>query len=698
MEDPQLEVRLREGARRFGFTGMDPRADWLLGPGIHDFLPDGGAAMMIPCTFLLEPGATIDSADGLFYPLQITDPARAAYANKKFEIVPGFAARSFLEALAEPEGPYRDLQGKTKAVVLGSPLAPEVLPFGIGDEPPVLKAPSIEPPTGGWPPGTVVIGVIDDGIAFAHRRFRLTDKKSRVEAIWLQGALPVAPLTVDFGRELTKSVIDDLLDDFTANDWLDEAGLYRAAGLVDFGHPGHKAAAWRAAHGTHVLDLAAAIEPGADPRSRPIIAVDLPTAAVADTSFKLLTQPVLAAITYILNRAAMLTEPGDPPLPLVICFSFGMYAGPHDGSHPVEQALDDLIETAPSKRTAVLPAGNSHLERTHAEIRFPPPPEVEATLPWRVQPDDRTPSSVEIWMPYGGEAKPAPSRVRLALVPPHGLAGTAPPVWLGEDDTAVLEILDAAGRVIGQASWTFVGAPTFRGVFTIELQPTTRLAPFDPALPVAPAGVWTIRLLREALPADARLQAWVQRDDAPYGYPIRGRQSYFDDPAHVRHDFRGEPVEEDDHPGQVAAGVSLVKRVAHLNAIASGARVIVAGGWWQRQNRVARYSAGGPANPLADAAPDTMRRKPDVLALADTSRALRGVLAAGTASGSVVAFTGTSVAAPQVARHMAQRLAAGQPVDRDSLRDDVLGGGPPPAREREGWAVVEVPPVVRVPR
>jgi hypothetical protein len=102
--------------------------------------------------------------------------------------------------------------------------------------------------------------------------------------------------------------------------------------------------------------------------------------------------------------------------------------------------------------------------------------------------------------------------------------------------------------------------------------------------------------------------------------------------------------------------------------------------------------------PQAAAAPDPMKRKPDVLALADTSRALRGVLAAGTASGSVVAFTGTSVAAPQVARYMAQRLADGQPVDRDSLRGEVLGGGQPPPREREGWGVIEVPPVVRVPR
>jgi hypothetical protein len=47
---------------------------------------------------------------------------------------------------------------------------------------------------------------------------------------------------------------------------------------------------------------------------------------------------------------------------------------------------------------------------------------------------------------------------------------------------------------------------------------------------------------------------------------------------------------------------------------------------------------------------------PDVSAVADRSRALSGVLAAGTASGSRVAVTGTSVAAPQVARWCAEEI------------------------------------------
>jgi hypothetical protein len=693
-----LEARLVEGGCGYrSIPGMDPRAGWLLGHGMADFMPDGEETL-IPCMLLLEPGTTLTGLDGLYFPVTVEAPKRLGRDDAP-AVVLCFAAKAFFDALAEPDGPYRDLHARIKAIVLSSPIDARALPFAIGDEPPAsLELPAIEPPTCGWPAGTVVIGVIDDGIAFANRRFRRSDGKTRIEAFWQQGAVPATPHTVDVGRELVKTQIDQLLQDHTHHGFLDEAELYREAGLVDFGEPGHKAAAWRAAHGTHVLDLAAALEPGADERSRPIIAVELPTAAVADTSFELLTQPILAAIAYIMNRAALLTPAGEDPLPVVICFSYGMYAGPHDGTHPVEQAFDLLIEDDPDRRAIVLPSGNSHLERCHASIVFPAPPEVEVALPWRVLPDDRTPSSVEVWLPYAGNPGQPPSRVRLALVPPHGLAGNAPPVWLGEDQTAKLEIVDTAGRVLAAACYTFVEGLTQRGVFTIELQPTARLAPFDPTLAEAPAGVWTIRLARQNLPADARLEAWIQRDDAPYGYPIRGRQSYFDAPRYVRYDFRGEPVDEDDHDEQVAAGDVPIRRDAQLNAIASGDHVLVAGSWQRRENRVAPYSAGGPVTPRAGDALDETRRKPDALAMSDDSRALRGVLAAGTASGSVVAFTGTSIAAPQLARKVANRLAANLQSDRDSLRDDVLDGNQPPARERQGWGLIEVPPVVSVPR
>jgi hypothetical protein len=690
-----LEARLVEGGCGYrSIPGMDPRAGWLLGHGMADFMP-AGEDTLIPCLMLLDPGTDFPGIENAFFRTAVRAPRRSGNEDQP-ELVLGFATKAFFDDLDERAGPLEELKASIRSVVLSSPISADARAYADGGETPTVlpDQPDITPPPCGWPPGTVVIGLIDDGIAFANRRFRRADGETRVEAFWQQGP----PDIVGEGLELIKRQIDQLLVQHSQSGWLDEAELYRAAGLVDFGKPGHKAAAWRAAHGTHVLDLAAALESGVDERSRPIIAVELPTAAVADTSFRLLAEQVLAGIEYIFNRAALLTPSGADPLPVVICLSYGMYAGPHDGTHPVELAFDQLIADDPERRAIVLPSGNSHLERCHASIVFPAPPEVEVALPWRVLPDDRTPSSVEVWLPYAGNPGQPPSRVRLALVPPHGLAGNAPPVWLGEDQTAKLEIVDTAGRVLAAACYTFVEGLTQRGVFTIELQPTARLAPFDPTLAEAPAGVWTIRLARQNLPADARLEAWIQRDDAPYGYPIRGRQSYFDAPRYVRYDFRGEPVDEDDHDEQVAAGDVPIRRDAQLNAIASGDHVLVAGSWQRRENRVAPYSAGGPVTPRAGETLDATRRKPDALAMSDDSRALRGVLAAGTASGSVVAFTGTSIAAPQLAREVANRLAANLQSDRDSLRDDVLDGNQPPPRERQGWGLIEVPPVVSVPR
>lgn len=227
-------------------------------------------------------------------------------------------------------------------------------------------------------------------------------------------------------------------------------------------------------------------------------------------------------------------------------------------------------------------------------------------------------------------------------------------------------------------------APTSRGVFTVEFHPTMRLAPYPADPPVSPAGTWSIRLRNISLPPAACVQAWVQRDDQAYGYPIRGRQAYFDHPVYVRFDKRGEPIEADDHPLQVAAGDCPIKRRSHVNAIATGDLPLVAGGFYARERRLAATSAGGPVTPRAAAPLDEDERKPDALAPTDRSRVRRGILAAGTADGSRVAFSGTSVAAPQLARIAAARLGQALSATRGAIRDHFQPGTPPPD-ERDGW-------------
>lgn len=689
-----LEASLGKRGRIYAtISGMDPRADWLLGPGRRDFLGSDDPATLIPCIIVLDQQLDINATKQGLLQLTVRAPVGRAPGREAEPrpVVMGFAPKAFFDELADPDGPFARLNQMGKTISLSSPIARSALPdwdFG-GDRVPEVVPPDMGPPACPWPPGTVVIGVIDEGIAFANQRFRLAPEESRIEAFWHQDHPIMNPTSVDFGRELVRSEIEQLLKDHTKDDVLNETTLYRAAGLVDFTRPGHKAAAWRAAHGTHVLDIAAAIPPGCDARSRPIIAVELSPEAVVDTSFGLLTLPVLAGIEYILNRAALLTEEGQDPLPVVICLSYGMYAGPHDGSHAIEQAIDQLIQDDPTRRTVALPSGNSHLGRGHASFGFPAAqPLAEVALPLRLLPDDLTQSSVEIWLPFGGLTAPIGDRVQLALVAPRGLSVDPPVEWLGENINAPLEIKDEAGNLVAWAAYTFMGPPTSRGVFTIEFRPTMRLAPYPADPPVAPAGTWSIRLRNISLPEAARVQAWVQRDDEPYGYPIRGRQAYFDHPRYVRFDARGEAIEADDHQLQKDAGDCPIKRRSHVNAIATGDLPLVAGGFWRREDRLAPTSAGGPVTPRAGGQLNADERKPDVLARTDRSRALAGILASGTADGSRVAFSGTSVAAPQLARMAAERLGKADSVSRAAIRDDVVGGNPAPDDEREGWGKI----------
>lgn len=656
-------------------VGMDPRADWLLGPGRPEFLPD--ARRLIPFIMRVEDQDALDFINRLllappetgrgppfFVPSLHREPGIGVKPGRYITVL---ARLGFFRALAARDE-YRVLREARKRIHLGLPMA---RPCGPDWEPgrplPVPAVAPVGPPDGGWPPGTVVIGVIDDGIAFAHERFRTRDNGTRVQCFWHQDGRPdPGARTVDYGREVWKRDfspaapgIDTLLRECGRAGSVDEEEVYRRAGSVDFAEPDHKAVAWRAAHGTHVLDLAAGEDPARDRRDRPIVCVQLPVAATADTSGAGLESYVQDGVKYILRRAADLAGDG-PALPVVINFSYGTNAGPHDGTFPLETFMDEVVAGRKAPVRFVLPAGNSHLSRGHAEVAFPRHPEPEAGEPdapvvlrWRVQPDDMTRSILELWLPHAGATAPATSRVGLTIVPPWGEGSLS----LGEGEASALQAVQN-DQVICEARYQFVPAPTERGVFHVVLQPTARLLPTSPAHladRVSMPGVWEVRLHNVSLGPDEKVQAWIERDDTAYGYAVRGRQSYFDQPCYARFDEQGREVEDD--ADQEPCRVS---RAGMINSIATGRHTIVAGGFLGRELRPASYSAGGPITPTPTRGVEAEAegRKPDVLLVSDVSKVHGGVLAAGARSGSVVAMRGTSVAAPQMTRLIADELGA----------------------------------------
>jgi hypothetical protein len=299
----------------------------------------------------------------------------------------------------------------------------------------------------------------------------------------------------------------------------------------------------------------------------------------------------------------------------------------------------------------VLPAGNNYLWRTHAN--FTVAHGKKQALAWRVIPDDRTPSTMEIWL--SGVPSGAQSQVKVRITSPDGTASH----WVAEGD-APYERVAPGGAIICRVSFDAAATTGTRPRIVIFLAPTAAMNPLDPLEEVAPSGVWDVSLVNFG--TDVAFNAWIQRDDTPFGWPILGRQSYFDDPPYERFDDYGREVESD-------SIASYVKREGTLNAIATGATTIVLGGCRLSDLAPAKYSAAGPlALPVKGAATPRYSPGPDAMCISDLSVACQGVLATGTRSNSVFAMNGTSVATPQATRMIATMLIDGKQKLADAVR------------------------------
>lgn len=662
--------------------GMDPWADWLLGPGREQFTR-GDDQTLIPFMFTPHDEDALESFNLVIRDQSNRRTTERSDQGKSGLLVPNlyennfrvgkthvlFAPLAFFDQLLRPSDPFERFRKSDKIITLGPPLKNISLPDATTRKP-------VDPPlpTRELPDDTVIVGVIDDGIAFGHERFQLPDRTTRVQYYWRQDGPRDAVSTVDAGREIWKydlnaahRGIDNLLQQFRIGDLVDEEAFYRETKLIDFGLADHKAAAWDLAHGTHVLDLAAGYSPAVAPSKIVIIAVQLPVAATADTSGATLEPYVQHAIDYIIDRADRLAGIRKR-FPVVINFSYGKFAGPHDGTSQLETAIDKLIADRDVPLSVFLPSGNGHLSRCHAEIRFL---ELDSLrhLRWQVQPDDLATNKMEIWMPYDDGLPPAQSRLTIRIETPTGLV--SPP--LSEINGSFIQLFDDSANVLARATYLFTSSPTGRGGFFICMLPTSILQPPEPGLlgtATAPSGKWKIHFVNATLTPEQTVKAWIERNDAIYGYPKRGRQSYFDESSYSQFEDTTGDVVEWDHEEDTNVRRCTVKRRGMQNALATGTEATVVGGVYVKELSVARYSAGGPVDSARGGAAN--RDGPDVVTVSDDSKVHSGVIAAGSRSGSAVAMNGTSVAAPQIARLVSLTMAglkgASRVGDRDAIR------------------------------
>lgn len=694
---------------KFIFPGTDIYAEWALGPGKADFFVFEEEQDWFPILIELTGISVQNFAEGRD---QNGDALIEGEAWSKIVRVPGLylaanqvadplyltimAREAFLLALNSD----KTLQAMVLRLTLGAPV--DLFPLD-----PTLFTSEVakgyqfppSPDLAGNPPSEniAIIGVIDDGLAFAHERFQDGTNSTRVQYAWLQDREFNTPGLVPFGKELTKTDINGALGSEG-----DDIAVYKKLDALNFGRltqpVNHKSIAHRISHGAHIMDLAAGYKrdrPGVvyhdlpTDCELPIICVQLPTETTANTSGGSLVPYVNLAIDYIFYRADIIADEMDiGPIPVVINFSYGHHSGPHDGTELLEAAIDQKVRARRDATNVacnvVLPVGNSYLTRTHAQVSFQRVGETRM-LEWRVLPDDQSPSYVNIWLPRG----PAAGRFEIRVTFPSG--ETSLPLNENTGATALRPLTDSSGRQHGQIKYQF-NSDAGRSNFHVTLHPTRRMN--SAVAQTAQAGVWQLHLTNLGLNSGEMINAWIDRDDTPLGFPIRGQQSYFDHDDYQIYDDNGRYDETDDP-------ACVVKRGGTISGIATGDETIVIGGYYrkpiyriddgQKTYRLAEYSAGGPTNDVPH------RNGPDAVAVSEDSRVHRGVLAAGTQSGSTVSLNGTSVATPQITREIALKMAKGDAVDRSVVQSWVDPALPPPIADRPdprwGYGRIETLPV-----
>jgi subtilisin family serine protease len=256
----------------------------------------------------------------------------------------------------------------------------------------------------------VIVGIVDYGCDFKHANFCRTAGSTRLLYLWDQSDVTTAgvyaPEPFGYGREFDSAAINRALssDPYTT---------------LEYTPP-------LAAHGTHVMDIAAG--DGREPNllggkeglgpaqpSHPGVAPDASLIFVNlknEDGFLGNSRHLLEAVDYIFTRAAELG------MPAVVNLSLSTSGGPHDGTTLVEQGFEELLKEP--GRAIVISAGNAYAKQAHTAGT------VKKDSPWTIRwyTDPRAlKNEAEVW--YLGS-----QQLEVTLVSPEGQR--LGPVVLGE--------------------------------------------------------------------------------------------------------------------------------------------------------------------------------------------------------------------------------------------------------------------------
>ncbi len=489
----------------------------------------------------------------------------------------------------------------------------------------------------------VAIGVIDDGLAFAHERFRRRNRKeSRIERLWIQEMERFSDTdTVVFGTDYTNVEIGGLLSKFVpkskpADVPIDDTEVYRKNNFLKLNSAHPSSLVYHQTHGAHVMDLACGLDPESDDKKRPIFAVQLPQPITAETSGITLGSYALQALRQIFNWADSYYYDSArdvfSPIPLVVNFSYGITAGPKDGSLPLVQEIDRLLKERKGRidTAVVMPAGNGYDSRTTARMCLSKC--TEQSIEWIIHPDDKTESYLEIWL-KAGEYDPAACPVTIVVTPPLGTAGPSTMPGNGFSQTMLLNNKRVCA-VYYDLNEQSNGSQRPRIFIAINRTNSRDIRCDD--FGAAPSGRWKITLENTSSERPIETELYIQRDDSLVGFELEGRQSFFDHEA---------AFERDKKTGAYTSiGKSPITNKGTLNAIGGGEPLLVGAADGSKNCFPTPYTASGPTS---------LDCGPFASAICEEGKAFPGIYAAGSRSGYKVALQGTSMAAPQLARAIA---------------------------------------------
>ena len=368
--------------------------------------------------------------------------------------------------------------------------------------------------------------------------------------------------------------------------------------------------------------------------------VQLPTRTVIDTSGGSLAMRVIDGLRFILWQEEQDRPDLAEPRRIVANISYGVHAGPHDGTSMFERAVHEMLD-ANDRLHVVLPAGNAARAGCHARRHLEAQGQAgdHATFMLDVSPDNRRDTFVELWLPKG-------AAVSLAIRPPGS--------------HAVYRIVEGEARICFEPLPTDPATPRtvrFGAVYPSEVAQgqhgTMILLAIGPTQRVRTegggparglnqrrrrdvaggAGLWALEVHNLGAEPVA-VNAWVERGDAPPDAAEGSRQAYFPDSC-LRRVRLGNSTPEDTLNG--------IATLEHPRLHVVGAMRV--------DGPLSDYSAAGSERP------GSARKRPTAVAPADASGNLPGLRTIGFAPGATGRINGTSAACAVYARALAAQLA-----------------------------------------